>query len=145
MVLFKVLKLKNLDVKRPFSRPWCPKTNFYVFHCFRQKKYGKMICHMTWLYPKSSKLQSLSELDSARALLTYFRPKLEIFNTAFYWYIHFWTFHIILRRTSTNNPMLWAIVWEIASSYGLMTSSLLIRHFSQTSAKISRGLGAKFL
>ena len=87
----------------------------------------------------------LSELDSARDHFTYFRPKLEIFNNVFYRYIHFWTFHIILRRTNIKNSMLWAIVWEIASSYGLMTSSLLIRHFSQISAKISRGLGSKFL
>ena len=97
--------LKNFKVKGPLS---CPKTMFPMFHA--EKIWQNDMLH-DLVIPKIIEVAVIMRIGH----LTYFRPKFEISNTALYQYIHFLTFHIILRRTRSNNAILWAIIWEIAS------------------------------
>ena len=113
-----------------------------------RKKYGKMICHMTWLHPKLSNLHSLSESGSTQAHLTYFRPKLEIFNTSFYQYRPYIFLNFSYHSASNEIQQVYAVINSLGNSIQLWFDDVIITYtsfFHKLPPIISRDMGSKFL
>ena len=91
-----------------------------------RKKYGKMICHMTCLYPKSSKLQSLSELVP----FDLFPPKTQNFQhrvLSIYAFLNF-THH----SASNELQQLYAVSNSLENSIKLWFDDVIITYMSKS-------------